>query len=236
MWCVVSCTGLPNPNLLSVCVPLSYMYNVYRSAPSSPTHHPLMASDFALREVEAKFALPHTPPSQFTLPPTLFPPSAIQSLHSSSSLPASPSRPHTGFAASPFKYFPLGVRSTSVEALAPEVARKRDLAHEGPLPPAKRTRSGDGEGGVEELRPDPQPVLKPLHPMSLTTIPGAASFTQPPSGVQFFQIPVNPSAAPSGVPMPAFLSQGFIGAGPPGVSSQPSGEQGNRTPNSHEEG
>ena len=218
---------------ICLCMCLSPLY--VRSAPSSPTHHPLMASDFALREVEAKFALPHTPPSQFSLPPSLFPPSAIQSIHSSSSLPASPSRPHPGFAASPFKYFPLGVRSTSVEALAPEVARKRDL--EGSIPPAKRTRSGDEEGGGEEKRPDPQPaVLKPLHPMPLTAIPGASSFTQPPSGVQFFQIPVNPPAAASGVPMPTFLPQGFISAGAPAVSSQPSGEQGNQTPNSHEEG
>lgn len=190
-----------------------------------------MASDFALREVEAKFALPHTPPSQFTLPQALFPAAAI---HSSSSLPASPSRPHHGFAAaSPFKYFPLGIRSSSVEALAPEVARKRDLMHEDQGPPAKRTRPSE-EGG-EEGRSDPQPaLLKTVHPMSLTAIPTASSFTQPhAAGVQFFQIPV--PAAP-GVSIPTFLPQGFIGAGAPGISSQPSGEQNDQAPNSHEEG
>ena len=204
-----------------------------RSAPSSPTHHPLMASDFALHEVESKFALPHTPPSQFSLPPVLFPPSAI---HSSSSLPASPSRPHPGFAVAPFKYFPLGVHSTSVEALAPEVARKRDLAHEDrvPPPPAKRTRSADEEGVGEESRPDPQPaLLKPMHPMSLTTIPGASSFSQPPTGVQFF-VMNQPAPGVLAQSIPTFLPRGFIGAGGPGVSSQPPGEQNDR--NSHEEG
>ena len=193
-----------------------------RSAPSSPTHHPLMASDFALREMEAKFTLPHTPPSQFTLPPSLF----QSAMHSSSSLPASPSRPHPGFAAASFKYIPLGVRSTSVEALAPEVARKRDSgALEGHTPQSKRTRSGDEDGDGCRLDPPhlPPAVMKTLHPMSLSAIAGSSSFSQPPTGVQFYQIPM--MNQPS---LPTFLSQGFIKPGGPRwacrVSNPPTGE------------
>ena len=187
---------------------------LYRSAPSSPTHHPLMPSDFALREVEAKFALPHTPPSQFSLPQSLFPPSAI---HSSSSLPASPSRPHPTFPATPFKYFPLGIRSSSVEALAPEIARKRDLSHDASSPLAKKTRLTEDE--LETGRPEPTPatLLKPLHPMALSSIPGASSFAQPPAGVPFFQIPVvNPQS------LPTFLPPGFVGGSAVAAPAQPS--------------
>ena len=197
---------------MCVCHPI-----LCRSAPSSPTHHPLMTSDFALREVEAKFALPHTPPSQFSLPPTLFPTAA---LHSSASLPASPSRPHSGFAATPFKYFPLGVRSSSVEALAPEVARKREQGHNESFPPTKKMRSSEEDG--EGARPDPQPaMMKSLHPM----------FPQPSAGVHFFQIPVMNQQTP-GV-LPTFLPQGFIGAGVPGMASP--GETSDMAPNSHDE-
>ena len=186
-----------------------------------------MASDFALREVEAKFALPHTPPSQFSLPQALFSTSA---LHSSSSLPASPSRPHPGFAGTPFKYFPLGIRSSSIEALAPEVAHKRDHGHDEHTPPAKRTRS-DEEG--EEVRSDPPAsILKPLSSIPLTAIP-ATSFPQPPAGVQFYQIPVMNQAAV----LPTFLPQGFMSAGSQGVSNQPSpAEQNDQPSNSHDEG
>ena len=201
-----------------------------RSAPSSPTHHPLIPSDFALREVETKFALPHTPPSQFSLPPTLFPPSA---LHSSASLPASPSRPHPSFTGAPLKYFSIGVPSSSVEALAPEVARKRDLSQEDSTPSAKRTRCGEDEG--DDSRADrPHPMMKPLHPMTLSTISGAAgSFPQPHTGVQFFQIPMvnQPSLS-------TFLPPGFVGVGSSAaLPSQPSsGEQNDQSPTAREEG
>ena len=215
-----------------------------RSAPTSPTHHHLVASDFALREVEAKFALPHTPPSQFSLPSALFPSSAIHS-SSSSSLPASPSRPPPGFAAAPFKYFPLGIHSSSVEALAPEVARKRVHAHEesASLPPtAKRICSGEEEGGGEEGRPAPQQVsLKSLHPMALASLPGT-SFPQPPPGVQFFQIPMMNQAASGmlGQPLSTFLSQGFINTGSTAIPNRPPpvppGDQNERTANSQDEG
>ena len=197
-----------------------------RSAPSSPTHHPLIPSDLALREVEAKFALPHTPPSQFSLPPTLFPPSA---LHSSASLPASPSRPHPTFPAGPFRYFPLGVCSSSVEALAPEVARKRDLGLEEGAPSAKRTRSGEEEGSED---PQLHQMMKPLHPMALSAMSGPpGSFPQPHTGVQFFQIPmVNQQS------LSTFLPPGFVGATLP---SQPSPVEQNNSqspPTPHEEG
>lgn len=182
-----------------------------------------MASDFGLREVEAKFALPHTPPSQFTLPPTLFPQSAM---HSSSSLPASPSRPHPGFAAAPFKYFPVGFRS--VEALAPEVARKREN-EEDHAPQPKRNRSGDEE--IDKIRSE-QSVIKPLHPMSLSSITGS-TFSQPtPTGVQFYPIPmINQST------IATFLPQGFIGTGGPPNQPSPTADQNEqRPPTSHGEG
>lgn len=175
-----------------------------RSAPSSPTHHPLLSSDITLRDVEAKFALPHTPPSQFSLPPTLFPSS---SLHSSASLPASPSRPHPTFPG-PFKFFaPIGVRSTSIEALAPEIARKRDLLDDDGTPHAKRIRGGKEEG--EETRIDQAPaIMKQIHPITLPSLPGAVgSFTQPrpPPSVQFFPIPmVNQPSLPTFLPAQSF--------------------------------
>jgi hypothetical protein len=200
-----------------------------KSAPSSPTHHPLIPSDFALREVETKFALPHTPPSQFSLPHTLFPPSA---LHSSASLPPSPSRTHPTFTAGHFKYFSLG-RSPSVEALAPEVARKRDHGAEDRTPLAKRNRCREDEG--EETRPDPpQPLMmKPLHPMTLSAMSGpAGAFPQPHTGVQFFQIPMvnQPSLS-------TFLPPGFVGVGSSALPSQlSSGEHNDKSPTPREEG
>ena len=208
-----------------------------RSAPSSPTHHPLMASEFNLREMEAKFALPHTPPSSahFTLPP----------LFASSSLPASPSRNPSGFAAAtPFKYFPLGVRSNSVEALAPEVARKRELSQQqddtAQLPAAKRSRPAvEEEDRGEEGKKDGSPALKTVRPIpmpAIATLPGASSFGQP-SSMQFFQIPVlnQPPGAPVlRQPLSTFLPHSFISTGS-AVSSHPSGP-GNGSTNSKEEG
>lgn len=199
-----------------------------------------MASEFNLREMEAKFALPHTPPSSahFTLPP-LF----AAGIHSSStSLPASPSRNPSGFAAAaPFKYFPLGVRSNSVEALAPEVARKRELSQQedaAQLPAAKRSRPAEEEEDRGEEGKDGSPALKTVRPIpmpAIATLPGATSFAQPGS-MQFFQLPVlnQPGAGVLRQPLSTFLPHGFIGTGS-AVSSHPSGP-GNGGTNTKEEG
>lgn len=208
---------------------------VHRSAPPSPTHHPLMHSDFSLKEMESKFVLP-TPPTSthFTLPAffSQIPPS------SSHSLPASPSRPPQGFGATPIKFFPMGVRSSSsTDALALEkpcnipfetIQEEKEVGDQ--LPASKRPKltqedSRSGEG----MKTNSSKVIsavsaRPIQVPTITSLPTAATalqFSQP-GGMQFLSaIPLMGSS--SGVaaqqqglltqPLSSFLPQSFFTTG-----------------------
>ncbi len=187
-----------------------------RSAPTSPTHHPVFPTDLNPRELEAKFAMP-TPPhtSHFALP------SFFSQLSSSShSLPASPSRPHpSSFTATPLKFFPAQVHSSSTEALALERPRKvicepiTECQEEDEPPISKRPRREyDGEG-LDAQRPKAAPRVIQLP--TITSLP-TVQFSQP-SAMQFLSIPLMASSAPQPAaaqifnqPLSSFLPQNFF--------------------------
>ena len=208
-----------------------------RSAPPSPTHHPIMHTDLNPRELEAKFAMP-TPPttSHFALPHFF---SQISS--SSHSLPASPSRLlPPSFSATPLKFFPAKIRSSSTEALALERPRKvwepiYEAEEERDEPASKRPRLADGEGNQEALDDRPtithmratmggrmkMPEGRPIQIPTITSLPTAAAalqFSQP-NTLQFLSIPLMTSSAVTqpgqtilSQPLSSFLPQNFFAA------------------------
>lgn len=192
-----------------------------RSAPPSPTHHPFMASELNLREVEAKYSVPTKPTaSHFTLPP-FFP--QISASTSSHSLPASPSRPPTGFSATPLKFFPMTVRSNSSDDLhKPKISAQdmglRDDGREDGVPPAKRVRIDERSlehRGLDSVRSSdvkPRSIQMP----AIKSLPAGAAAALPPTGVQLFSIPLMSSAQhPQNLlsqPLSNFLPQNFFAA------------------------
>lgn len=190
-------------------------YTVYcRSAPPSPTHHPFMA-DLNIKEHESAFIIRHAPPTTGTPHFTL--PSFLPRLpHSAShSLPASPSRlPHGtagGFPTHALRFYPLGIRSASTEALALE-SRQQQQHHlrenEGEIPSSKRPRLSSDNDKLEAQQ-KPHPSL----PKSVIIGPNQSNLIAPTAAT----LPCFPIAQPSvrfpfvGMPLltqPSLLSSG----------------------------
>ena len=194
-----------------------------RSAPPSPTHHPLMRPEFNPRELEAKFgpSLCPAPTSHFTLPSFFSQMTAAST--SSHSLPASPSRPAplgpAPLGPAPLGPAPLGpghvrffqplLHSVSTEALALERVRKptiEPIREEAEEPQTKRLRLEEperltvlaqGRGGPELVGAAPRAAIPvpTITPLSSVPFPpGAGGAASGSGGVQFISVPMVTSA------------------------------------------
>ena len=203
----------------------THTHTPHRSAPPSPTHHPLMHSDFSLKsdltlkEMESKFVLPTAPTSTPFALPAFF--------SSSHSLPASPSHPPQGFSATPLKFFPMGVRhSSSTDALALEKPQPRNVTFEiireekelrDSVPASKRPRLEEEESrSNERMKMDSAKVVgvvpgRPIQVPTITNLSTAATalqFNQPSGGMQFLSaIPLMSSSGGMSTRPQALLNQ-----------------------------
>ena len=174
-----------------------------------------------IKERESPFVVrpqPSNAPPQFTLP-SFFPRLASTISHS---LPPSPSRVHpSGFATPPFRYFPLGLRSTSTDALALE-SRHRLREPDGETPVTKKPRlSNDKDSPDPQVMSLPKPVIMGPTPQS-ALLPTAA-------GMPIFSL--QPSVRFPFVGMPAVLAPPILPGGvahsyhPPSIPVQDNGDR-----------
>ena len=211
-----------NNSLLS---PLDFI--CCRSAPPSPTHHPFMSSELNME----KYSVPTKPAvtSHFTLPQFF---SQIAANSSSHSLPASPSRPPAGFTATPLKFFPMTVRSSSSDDLQKsKLVQEMTGAHDdgrddGIPPPAKRVRIDERpmeHRGHETLRGGGDVKPRSIQMPTITSLPTGAAASLQPGGVQLFSIPLMSSAQhPPNLlnqPLSSFFPQNFFTSGSAAVAA-----------------